>query len=55
MDNYDVLTLQEPHKQLLTKYIQFFKVKREKFIRDLKLDIEDFSSEKYNKLKNQRS
>jgi len=47
MNSYNVLDLQEGHKALLTKYIQFFKIKKEKFVRDIKLDIEDFSSKKY--------
>jgi len=46
MDNYNVLDLKEDHKGLLTKYIQFFKIKKEKFVRDLTLDIEDFSDKK---------
>ena len=46
MDNYNILDLKEGHKTLLTKYIQFFKVKKEKFVRDIKLDIEDFQNKK---------
>jgi hypothetical protein len=46
MDNYKILDLNQDHKTLLTKFIQFFKSKKEKFIRDLKLDIDDHSQKK---------
>ena len=46
MDNYNILDLREGHKTLLTKYIQFFKVKKEKIVRDIKLDFEDYQSQK---------
>jgi hypothetical protein len=41
-DKYNIFELTENHKNLLTKYITFFKSKEEKFIKEIKHTINDF-------------
>ena len=43
---YNILDLKENHKSLLFKYLQFFKSKKEKFLKEISLTIDDFSSSK---------
>jgi hypothetical protein len=44
---YSVFDLTENHKALLGKYLTFFKLKQEKFIKEIKLSVEDFKDAKY--------
>jgi hypothetical protein len=42
----NIFDLQEAHKNLLTKYLTFFKTKQEKFVREVKFEIEDYQNQK---------
>jgi hypothetical protein len=46
-DKYDVYDLSEDHKGLLIKYLNFFKTKQDKFVKEIKSSFEDFKDEKY--------
>jgi hypothetical protein len=41
-EKYNIFELTENHKNLLTKFISFFKGKEEKFIKEIKHTINDF-------------
>ena len=45
-EKYNIYNLEESHKNLLTKYLLFFKNKQDKFVRDINLEIEDFKDQK---------
>lgn len=46
-DKYNIYDLQESHKTLLGKYLTFVKTKQDKFIKEVKMVIEDFKDAKY--------
>lgn len=43
---YNVFDLSEEHKNLLGKYLSFFKSKQDKFIREVKCTVDDFKEQK---------
>ena len=43
-ESYNLLDLKENHKALLFKYLQFFKSKKEKVLKEISLTVDDFSS-----------
>jgi hypothetical protein len=45
-ESNNIFDLSEDHKTLLGKYLTFFKSKQDKFIREIKLAVEDFQEEK---------
>jgi hypothetical protein len=45
-EKYNVFELSENHKNLLTKYISFFKTKQDKFVKEIKLTFNDFKEAK---------
>jgi hypothetical protein len=45
-EKYDIFELTESHKVLLTKYINFFKSKQDKFVKEIKYTINDFKENK---------
>lgn len=45
-EKYNVFDLQESHKTLLGKYLTFFKTKQDKFVKEIKLVVEDFKEQK---------
>lgn len=47
-EKFNIFNLEESHKNLLTKYLLFFKNKQDKFVKDINLEIEDFQNQKYN-------
>ncbi len=45
-DKLNVFDLEEAHKNLLSKYLTFFKSKQEKFVKEIKFEIEEHQDEK---------
>jgi hypothetical protein len=45
-EKFNVFDLEEAHKNLLGKYLTFFKSKQEKFVKEIKLEIEEYQDEK---------
>jgi len=45
-ENYNLFDLEENHKILLAKYLTFFKSKQDKFVKEIKLGVEEFKDQK---------
>lgn len=45
-EKYNVFDLQASHKNLLGRYLTFFKTKQDKFVKEIKLGMEDFKEQK---------
>jgi hypothetical protein len=45
-EKYNIFNLCESHKNLLGKYLTFFKTKQDKFIREVKSTVDDFKEQK---------
>jgi hypothetical protein len=45
-EKFNIFDLQEQHKNLLTKYLTFFKTKQDRFVKEIAASIEDFKDEK---------
>ena len=45
-EKYNIFDLSESHKNLLGKYLTFFKLKQDKFIREVKGTVDDFKDQK---------
>jgi hypothetical protein len=45
-DKLNIFDLEESHKNLLAKYLTFFKSKQEKFIKEIKFEIEEYQDYK---------
>jgi hypothetical protein len=45
-DKFNLFDLKQDNKTLLGKYVTFFKSKQDKFVKEIKLVVEDFKNEK---------
>lgn len=45
-DKLNIFDLEEGHKNLLGKYLSFFKSKQEKFVKEIKFEIEEYQDDK---------
>ena len=45
-EKYNIFDLSEQNKNLIGKYLQFFKSKQEKFIKEIKLVVDDLKDQK---------
>jgi len=46
MNNYNIFDLTDSHKNLIAKYLTFFKSKQDKFVKEVKFSIDDFKDQK---------
>jgi hypothetical protein len=46
-EKFNVFDLEESHKNLLGKFLTFFKSKQDIFVKDIKLEIEEEKEKKY--------
>lgn len=45
-EQHNIFDLKEDHKSILGKYVTFFKLKQDKLINEIKMSVDDFTSEK---------